>query len=185
VPGVIRSCWVYYRQHPNSMSRCLPNQLKHDAELCKRIFLYAFHGNIKFGSRPIGDYYASMLSASLKTAGRLSEIDRDFFLDFVTNHLLKLTDMLMQKEIRKSFTVSSLLYFSIARIELYKMHFKDVFIGEKKFNEIKMAFLSRRSYFLAAVLLGQKDAFVLARLARLDIQFISLLIKRLLRSVYG
>jgi|GEM_PF-2573942 len=180
LPGMIRTCWVYYRQHTSSMSRCLSNQLKHDAELCKRIFLYACQGNMRFDSHPIGEYYVSMLSASLKTARRLSLIDRDFFLDFLTTHVLKLTDMLIQKEIRESFTVSSLLYFSIARIALYEMHFNEPSMNENNFNKIKMALPPQQSYFLAAVLLGNKHAFILARLIKLDLQFIPLLMKRFL-----
>src|SRR3546814_12862345 len=82
-PGVLGSGWVYYRQHPGSMSRQLVNQHRHDAELCRRVFRWVHRDQQRIGLRSATDLYAAMLAASLLTAERLADRDRPFCRDFI------------------------------------------------------------------------------------------------------
>src|SRR3546814_19650260 len=93
-PGVLGSGWVYYRQHPGSMSRQLVNQHRHDAELCRRVFRWVHRDQQRIGLRSATDLYAAMLAASLVTAARLPGRDRPFWREFISTHVPELPEPL-------------------------------------------------------------------------------------------
>ncbi len=157
VPGLIRSCWVYYRQHANSMSRSHVSQYRHDAELCRRLLTYgsfaAYWPNLV--ARTDADYLAAMLAASLRTARRLWHVDRSCFDDFVRGHVLAVQDRFLIAQAEAPVTDATDLYLSMARLTLYQMRSRDCSIDREIYCCVRDALAIRGSFFLRAVSSGR------------------------------
>ena len=174
VPGVVRSCWVYYRQHTNSMSRSYVNQYQHDAELCKRIRTLVTDANPWLGSRPRGDYLAAMFAASVLTARRLWKVDRPSFDGFLSNHVLPLQQQLEVAQQGTSVTLAALWYQAQARHTLLRMWLRDHSLTQVQHERLCRSVTMVRSFFLSAFTGGNKpiSTRTFVRLLWLDVLYI-------------
>lgn len=175
LPGQIRSCWVYYRQHENSMSRSYLSQYRHDAELCRRLLNYGnFYGSWpNVVSRTIADYYAAMLAAALRTARRLWHVDRSSFGDFLRGHVFVVLDRFAATQTEKPVTSSAYLYLSIARLTLRQMKVHDLSVDHKTYCRARDSIAISGSLFLRS--LGSRllisEPYTVIRLLKLDLHY--------------
>lgn len=177
VPGMVQSCWVYYRQHENSMSRSYTNQYRHDAELCKRILANADSGRLWLGSRPPTDYLAAMFAASLLTARRLWYVDRLSYTDFLTGHVLRLQKKLEQAQREFPATIAAQIYLAQIRLILLKMWFRDYSIDRTLYDKLNNFFSYRKSFFASAIdIRAALPMRIVARLLKLDLHYACLML---------
>lgn len=177
VPGMVRSCWVYYRQHENSMSRSYTNQYRHDAELCRRILANADNSKMWLGSRPPSDYLAAMFASSLLTARRLWYVDRLSYSDFLTGHVLKLQKKLEHAQREFPATVAAQIYLAQTRLILLKMWFRDCSVDQAVYDKLNKFFSSKKSFFASAIdIRVALPMRVVARLLKLDLHYACLML---------
>jgi glycosyltransferase involved in cell wall biosynthesis len=151
LPGMVRSCWVYYRQHSNNMSRSYANQFRHDAELCKRIFAASDVGKPLLGRRPPTDYLSAMLAASLLTCRRLWFVDRPAFDDFLSGHVHPLLHKLYRSQQSFPATFAAKRYLASARLTMLNMWLHDHSIDESFYDLFKRSFPLEKSFFASAI----------------------------------
>ncbi|MGH8372073.1 MAG: hypothetical protein ACRETO_05000, partial [Gammaproteobacteria bacterium] len=127
-PALVKNALVYYRQHPNSMSRAKSNQAWHDAAMCRRIFAL-FHDSARWlGDRPRSHYLYPMLASALITARRLWVTNTDQFKEFLDGHVMTLSEELQRSMETNKAPVWVLGYIALARSTLLKMLVKDASI---------------------------------------------------------
>lgn len=173
IPGAIRTCWVYYRQHEQSMSRSYANQYRHDAELCRRIFAATSGGTLWLGNLPPTDYFAAMFAAGLLTARRLWFVDRLSFTDFSSSYLLPLQEKLKEAQHQIPSTAAAQFHYAHARLTLNRMFLRDASIDFATYQVLSRALPKRPSLFVHALKLGMAPVSLrtLARLLKLDLQY--------------
>ena len=185
VPGMVRSCWVYYRQHENSMSRSYVNQYRHDAELCRRVLGIIDASKKFFYTRPMADYLFAMLAASLLTARRLWSVDRSSFDDFTSRHIMPLQKKLCKAQRTAPPTAIAHLYLALSRLHLLRMWFLDHSLDWIDYDRLCDALPPAPSYFVSAIsrgvaLISLRTA---ARLLKFDMLYAALLLRsKLTRS---
>ncbi|MDZ4152040.1 hypothetical protein, partial [Methylicorpusculum sp.] len=172
-PGIVKSCWVYYRQHANSMSRSYMNQYRHDAELCKRVFASA-NTNMPWIDSPHErtDYFFAMLAASLVTAIRLWSFDRDSFNAFMQEHVLFLHHKLKEGPPILTTNSTILCYMSRARLTIMKMRYRDNSIDKSVYDSFISIFPPNSIYLSLAIKKGIQSTSIktIARIAKFDLQ---------------
>jgi glycosyltransferase involved in cell wall biosynthesis len=175
-PGLVKSCWVYYRQHANSMSRSYKNQYQHDAELCKRIYASVNATEPWIGNHPRFDYLFAMLAASLITARRLWFFDRESFNVFMQEHIFPLLQEIKKEKYKSTTNSTTLVFISRARLTLLKMRNNDKSLDQPIYNSIICIFPKNPTYLTLVIKKGVKHISIknLARLAKFDLQFIYL-----------
>jgi glycosyltransferase involved in cell wall biosynthesis len=178
VPGLIRTCWVYYRQHAHSMSRSYLNQYRHDAELCSRIFSTVVAGMPWLGDRPPADYLSAMFASSLLTARRLWKIDPPSFLDFISGHILPLQIRFNWALLDQPATPAAHLYLSLARLTLFRMSFRDSSLDADIRLKLKRIFIVQNNWLERAItLVKQPISFnIVARILILDFSYAALVL---------
>ncbi|MCK8600209.1 glycosyltransferase [Desulfoferrobacter suflitae] len=179
VPGVVRSCWVYYRQHKNSMSRSYVNQYQHDAELCKRVLALMDDSKKFFCARPMADYLFAMLAASLLTARRLWRVDRSSFDDFTSWHIMHLQRKLCEAQRESPPTAMAHLYLALSRLHLLRMWFRDHSLNWVDYDRLCDVLPSAKSYFVSAISRGVAlvSLRTTARLLKFDVLYAALLLR--------
>lgn len=175
-PGTVKSCWAYYRQHSNSMSRSYKNQYRHDAELCKRIYASVNATEPWIGNHPRFDYLFAMLAASLITARRLWFFDRESFNVFMQEHIFPLLQEIKKEKYKSTTNSTTLVFLSRARLTLLKMRNNDKSLDQPIYNSIICIFPKNPTYLTLVIKKGVKHISIknLARLAKFDLQFIYL-----------
>jgi glycosyltransferase involved in cell wall biosynthesis len=129
VPGIVKSCWVFYRQHGLSMSKNSKNQYLHDAELCRRLFASFCKHDALIGNHARADYLYVMLAASLVTAQRLWKVDLQVFSLFLEEHVRVLLDAFDKDNKRVLICSEAVLYFLNGYVAFLGMRYKDRSIG--------------------------------------------------------
>lgn len=168
-PGVLGTAWVYYRQHPGSMSKQLANQYRHDAELCRRVFHWIHCEGKRIGVRPATDYYAAMLAAALVTAERLVDRDRTFGLEFLSGHVQEVARALDAVTPRQPASTGAEVYLALARIALHKLEHNHQAVESSVVQTLDAA-LSHSPRGIGA-LRGAAPLLIRLRLMKLDIQY--------------
>lgn len=171
-PGVLRSGWVYYRQHPGSMSRQLANQYRHDAELCRRVFRWVHSEHQRMGERSITDFYAAMLAASLATAGRLADQDRTFCRDFISSHARDVAESLVTVGARRPASTAAEIYIALARIALHKLEREHQIIDPNAARTFRTALSHPGGGFRKLIMDGTSPPLIRLRLMKLGAQYL-------------
>lgn len=165
-PGMLRSCWVYYRKHKNSMSSAMLNQTRHDAELCRRKFraieIIPSGGSV----RRLFEYLAAMFAGSVITARRLWKFDPSSFPGFVLSCLIPLQQRLNEESHSVPNSVAVRRYLAIARFVLAKMYFRDRSISSALYERLVGCCLSDRSMRPDSLELAWKNVPALLAYAR-------------------